>query len=92
MLELGSGLGIGGIAAALRGSHVTLTDTEDMVPALSANISANSEVCLAQLFSFADHTHELKQRWGLSTCVCMQTALWHDLLPFLFTVFDFWSI
>ena len=44
MLELGSGLGICGLAAGFCGAHVTLTDTSDVLPGLDTNIAANNQV------------------------------------------------
>ncbi|GMH46019.1 hypothetical protein BSKO_13983 [Bryopsis sp. KO-2023] len=43
ILELGSGTGIGAIAAACCGAHVSATDLADALPLLSKNIDLNSE-------------------------------------------------
>ena len=40
-LELGSGMGLGGIAAAMLGCHTTLSDVADVVPLLRANAVSN---------------------------------------------------
>mmetsp|Transcript_29719 Transcript_29719/g.81381 ORF Transcript_29719/g.81381 Transcript_29719/m.81381 type:complete len:432 (-) Transcript_29719:99-1394(-) len=41
VLELGSGTGIGGLAAASRGSEVMLTDRDQLVPLMQLNIDLN---------------------------------------------------
>ncbi|KAF5826629.1 putative methyltransferase-domain-containing protein, partial [Dunaliella salina] len=43
VLELGSGTGLVGLAAALCGAQATLTDTHEVVPSLAANVAANAE-------------------------------------------------
>lgn len=40
ILELGSGLGLIGIALAKAGAHVTCTDMAQVLPALQANVDA----------------------------------------------------
>ena len=41
VLELGSGTGVGGIAAALMGAQVTLTDLPGVLPLLAQNLESN---------------------------------------------------
>ena len=41
MLELGSGVGLAGIAAAMLGCHTTLTDVADVLPLLRKNVAGN---------------------------------------------------
>eukprot|EP01122_Echinamoeba_exundans_P002094 TRINITY_DN12057_c0_g1_i1.p1 TRINITY_DN12057_c0_g1~~TRINITY_DN12057_c0_g1_i1.p1 ORF type:complete len:214 (-),score=23.58 TRINITY_DN12057_c0_g1_i1:35-676(-) len=41
VLELGCGCGLGGFSFMLRGANVTLTDVEELMPLLKANVSAN---------------------------------------------------
>jgi predicted nicotinamide N-methyase len=41
VLELGAGMGLGGIAFALLGAEVILTDTADVVPLLKRNCEYN---------------------------------------------------
>eukprot|EP00192_Tetraselmis_astigmatica_P011669 CAMPEP_0117650282 /NCGR_PEP_ID=MMETSP0804-20121206/1457_1 /TAXON_ID=1074897 /ORGANISM="Tetraselmis astigmatica, Strain CCMP880" /LENGTH=363 /DNA_ID=CAMNT_0005456145 /DNA_START=221 /DNA_END=1312 /DNA_ORIENTATION=+ len=47
VLEIGSGTGIVGIAAAASGAAVTLTDVEGRVPILQANMDCNQQVVSA---------------------------------------------
>lgn len=43
VLELGSGTGIAGIAAALLGAHVVLTDRAGTLPLLQSNVHQHAE-------------------------------------------------
>ena len=47
VVELGSGTGIGGLAAAALGARVLLTDTADVQPLLESNIDANRDVIVS---------------------------------------------
>lgn len=42
ILELGAGTGIVGIAAALLGAHVLLTDRQDILPSLQRNVEEHA--------------------------------------------------
>ena len=44
VLELGSGVGVGGLAAAALGASALLTDLPSLVPLISQNLQLNSEV------------------------------------------------
>eukprot|EP00967_Tisochrysis_lutea_P156294 scaffold314705_cov33-Tisochrysis_lutea.AAC.1 len=55
VLELGSGTGVGGLAAAAAGAQVLLSDLPDNVPLLGANIRANNIEYAAQA---------VQLRWG----------------------------
>ena len=48
VLEIGSGTGIAGLAAALLGGDVTLSDQRNIVPLLERNIEANAEAMRAR--------------------------------------------
>lgn len=40
-VDLGSGMGLAGLALALLGCHVTLTDVDSVLPLLQGNATAN---------------------------------------------------
>lgn len=44
VVELGSGTGVAGLAAAALGAHVLLTDVEDVMPALLEAVALNAQV------------------------------------------------
>ncbi|KAL6043800.1 Methyltransferase-like protein 21B [Balamuthia mandrillaris] len=46
LIDLGSGTGMLGLACALLGCHVTLTDTPQQLPLLTKNVEANKQVLL----------------------------------------------
>lgn len=62
VLELGSGAGLAGMAAALLGAHVALTDVADVLPLLRSNVSANFRTA-----EWAEHV-ALREQFG-SLCV-----------------------
>lgn len=57
---VGSGCGLGGFSFVLRGAHVTLTDVEEMMPLLKANLAANFSVDEIK----ERHTRVLPFSWG----------------------------
>uniref|UniRef100_A0A7S3R5U3 Uncharacterized protein n=1 Tax=Dunaliella tertiolecta TaxID=3047 RepID=A0A7S3R5U3_DUNTE len=46
VVELGSGMGLVGLAAAMCGARAILTDTQEVLPSLTANVAANVEEVL----------------------------------------------
>lgn len=72
VLELGSGTGLVGLAAALCGAQAILTDTHEVVPSLAANVAANAVVSLGPSPGHAYNPRSSKQNsagWGSKTCL-----------------------
>lgn len=62
-LELGSGMGLAGMAAAMLGAHVVLTDVGDVLPLLARNVQSNFDGQRCCALAFSRNLALLARRW-----------------------------
>lgn len=71
-LELGSGMGLAGMALAMIGCDVLLTDTADVMPLLRINVDNNLSAACVRLAKGARHGITCMRSW-----LCMHAKACH---------------
>lgn len=72
MLELGSGTGVVGLAAALLGAHVTLTDLPHLLPGIRRNVEVRPLLIVMKCCALLQQTQQPR---GLPASPCRKPLL-----------------